>query len=401
MENFQLTRNTLRNIILGVCAFFVLCTFPKLAENVNNNKIVISQSPIAGDMTFWTTPGLKWQGWGTITEYYKTNQVWFNVLNETKEGNLVPASENGAFPITYSDKGKGFILGSVRIELPLSESKLNLIQQHYGSEHRLIEELIKPTIGKVILACGPLMTSLESVSEKRNDLIYYATDQLNAGIYETRAKTVEKLNAITGEVEKIQQAYVVVDSLGHPKRQEESPFDKYGLRVSQLSIADLKYESATNDQISKQRNADLEIITAKAEAAKAIQNTVKVEEEGKQASAKAKWEQEVIKATAVTKAQQEYEVAALEAKRAKEVAEKVIQEGRAEAEANRAKVAAGLTPQEAAEWRYKTQVGVAEAFAKWQGPKIISMGNNGGGSMAMEAFGLKQMMDIADKVSTK
>lgn len=61
---------------------------------------------------------------------------------------------------------------------------------------------------------------------------------------------------------------------------------------------------------------------------------------------------------AVTKAQQEFEVAELEAKKAKQVALKVQAEGEAKAAANRALVAAGLTPAERAEWDYKTAVGL-------------------------------------------
>jgi len=342
------TRSKVILSIIGVLIITALACLGKIVEDVKNENIVINQVPVTGSLEFWTTPGMKFQRFGRTTTYFKTNQIWFNEVITTDKGNLLPGEANPAFPITYSDKGKGFLLGSVRIELPTNESQLNLIQQHYGNERRLIEELIKPTIGKVILACGPLMTSLESVSEKRNDLIYYATDQLNSGVYATKAKTIERLNSITNEMEKIQQAEIVTDSLGNPKRQEVSPFSTYGLKVSQLAIADLLYEPATNDQISKQRTADMDIITAKAEAAKAIQKTIQIEEEGKQAATAARWKQLEIKEVEVTKAQQAFEVAKYQAQEADEKAKKILAEGRAEAESNRLKVQAGLTPQEKA-----------------------------------------------------
>lgn len=138
----------------------------------------------------------------------------------------------------------------------------------------------------------------------------------------------------------------------------------------------------------------------KAEAARAQQDAIKAEEKGKAAAATAKWEQEKIKATAVTKAEQEREVAKLEAERAEFEKKRIIAEGQAQAEANRLKVAAGLTPQERAEWEYKTTVGVAKALAdskqRWV-PEIIMNGASGNNS-AMDAVGLNMMLDVIKNI---
>lgn len=206
------------------------------------------------------------------------------------------------------------------------------------------------------------------------------------------------------------QAEIVIDTnTSLPKRNEESPFAKYGLKVSQFAITDLMYENATNNQISKQREAEMDIITAKAEAAKAQQQTIKNEEEGKQAAAKAKWQQEAVKAAEITKAekdkavailnaQQEYEVAKLEAMKAQEQAKKIKAEGEATAAANKALVSAGLTPLERATIDKETKIGVAQALAGIKLPTIVMSGDSKGGS-AMDAVGLKMMMDMVDKVS--
>lgn len=88
-------------------------------------------------------------------------------------------------------------------------------------------------------------------------------------------------------------------------------------------------------------------------------------------------------------------------KEANEKAKKIIAEGRAEAEANRLKVQAGLTPQEQAEWNYKTTVGVAEALSKSEVKWVpdVMLSGNGGGNNAMDAVGLRMVMDIADKLN--
>lgn len=144
------------------------------------------------------------------------------------------------------------------------------------------------------------------------------------------------------------------------------------------------------------------VITAKTQAAKAIQDAITAEEQGKAKAAKAKWAQEEIKATAVTKAEQEREVARLAAEKAEFDKKKIIAEGQAQAEANRLKVAAGLTPQEAAEWQYKTTVGVAEALAnskvRWV-PEVM-MGNSNSNN-AMDVVGLNMIMDVVKKMNDK
>ena len=67
---------------------------------------------------------------------------------------------------------------------------------------------------------------------------------------------------------------------------------------------------------------------------------------------------------------------------------------------------AGLTPQERAEWDYKTAVGIAEALAnskvQWV-PQIMMNGNGGntGSNSAMDAVGLNMMLDVAKKLNEK
>lgn len=400
-----MSRKNIFAIVLGLIAIVLVGSIGYLVEDMDKRQIGINQIPISGQYEYWTDGGFQWQKYGNVSIYDKTSQIWFNEIKKDKNGNVYVTSgmDNPAMAITYNDKGKGFVLGSVRVEMPLETKYLERIQTHYGSQEKLIRDLIKPTLGKVIISCGPLMSSLESVSEKRTDLIALITDQLNYGVYKTRVKTIETVNPITGEKQLTKIAEAVTDSLAPNgiKRQEESPFAFYGLKVSQLSINDMEYEAATLNQISKQREADMSIVTAKAKALEAAQRAIQIEEEGKAKAAEAKWEQEKIKAVAVTKAQQEFEVAELEAKKAKQVAFKVQAEGEAKAAANRALVSAGLTPQEKAEWEYKTTVGVAEALSKsntrWV-PEVMVGGGNGQGSNAMDAVGLNMLLEIANKM---
>lgn len=397
----MISKNKILGIIGAGVGVIALCTLGSLVEDADKSKNYVCQMPMTGKYSVWTEGGLQWQGFGTVREYSKTSQIEFTELEKNDDG-YVAVGENPAASTTFNDKGRGFIVGSFRVVLPNDEQNMMKIQRDFGSEKSLINNLVRPTLYKVITSCGPLMSSLESVSETRTDLIHYITDQLNNGVYKTQSRKIEATNEVTGEKEIRVQAEIITDknAPGGYKRQETSPFSQYGITCGLVSITDIKYDKATQSQIDAQKQANLAVITAKTQATKAAQDAITIEEQGKAAAAKAKWEQEKIKAVAVTKAQQEYEVAELEAKKAAQVALKVKAEGEAKAAANRALVAAGLTPAEKAEWDYKTAVGIAEALAnsKVQWVPQVMMGNGVSNNSAMDAVGLKMLMDVANGI---
>lgn len=392
-------KNVITKKVLAIVAAFVglilVCSIGKFGEDVPNEKIVVNQFPFTGEMAYWTTAGWKWQGFGHTTEYFKTQQYWFG-------GKDADGNEHGTpIRVIFNDASVGYIYGSLRIKLPTSEDKLRLIHTDYNGMDRLMNDLVSQTVVKVVYASGPLMSAFESYAEKKNDLIAYVDDQLGNGVYKTSVREVVITDSFTGEEKKVKMASLVADenAPGGYKRSETSPFAYYGIEIGQVAISDIQYDDKVTKQIETQQQANMSIQTKKSEALAAQQDAIKAEAEGKAAAAKAKWEQEKIKATEVTKAEQEREVSRLAAEKAEFDKKRVIAEGQAEAEANRLKVAAGLTPQERAEWDYKTKVGVAEALSQVKLPTIVSTGSDGGNSTAMDAMGLKMLVDLQRELS--
>ena len=384
-------------------AIAVIFLSGRLFEDADKSKNYVCQMPITGEYVVWTDGGLQWQGLGNVRSYDKTSQIEFSDLQKN-EGGYVASGDNPAAGTTFNDRGKGYIIGSFRVVLPNDAQNMMAIQRDFGSEQALINNLVRPTLYKVVTACGPLMSSLESVSETRTDLTAYITDMLNNGVYKTKTSKVEVINEITGEKELRTQAELIHDANapGGYARQEKSPFALYGITAGIVSITDIKYDKATQSQIDAQKAANLSVITAKTQALEAMQKAITIEEQGKATAAQAKWEQEKEKAVAVTKAEQEREVARLAAEKAEFEKKKIIAEGQAQAEANRLKVQAGLTPQERAEWDYKTAVGIAEALANskvsWV-PTIMMSGEGGNDDSAMKAVGFNMMLDVVKKVN--
>lgn len=384
-------------IIVGVFAIILLGF--KLTEDANKSYNYVVQMPISGNYHTWTEGGLQWQGFGRVEAYHKTSQIEFTGA-EANENGYLAVGDNPAAQLTFNDKGRGMLIGSFRVVLPNDPQNMEKIQQDFGSERALINNLVKPTLYKVVTACGPLMSSLESVSETRTDLISYITDQLNNGVYKTKSIKTEVVNELTGDMEMRTIGVIIenANAVGGYERQEVSPFSKYGITCGLVSLTDIKYDRDTQNQIDAQRQANLAAITAKTKSLEAIQRTIQITEEGKAAAEKAKWEQEREKAVAVTKAEQEREVSKLAAEKAEFDKRKVIAEGEAKAAANRALVSAGLTPLERATIEKETKIGVAEALSGLALPKVVMTGGSGG-STAMDAMGLKMMTDLVDKMS--
>ena len=380
---------------LGI-AIIVLTSLSSIGEDVKNEQIVVCQKPFTGQMEYWTTPGFKWQWFGSLTYYYKTQQLWFGSEdnNRRQQGNPIP--------VIFNDASDGMIYGSLRVKLPTDQKFLSRIQTDYNGMDRLMEDLVRPTVTKVIYASGPLMSAFESYAEKKNNLIEYIADQLKNGVYTTTVRTVEVVDPITGEKKTNKIAVLIEDenAPGGYRRSEDSPFRFYGLEIGQVAVSKIGYSDKVLNQIAQQQESNMLVQTSKARTLAAQQEAIRAEEEGKTAATKAKWEQEKIKAVEVTKAEQEREVSRLAAEKAEFDKKKIIAEGQAEAEANRLKVAAGLTPQERAEWEYKTKVGVAKALSDIKLPTIVMAGGNAGsGNAAMDAMGLKMMTDLVEKMS--
>lgn len=381
--------------LVVVFAAFCVISLGKIGEDVKNETIVVNQYPFTGNMEYWTSPGFHWQWWGKTTTYYKTQQLWFGSDSEAGDQQEKP------IPVIFNDASDGMIYGSLRVKLPTDPKYLARIQTDYNGMDRLMNDLVRPTVTKVIYASGPLMSAFESYAEKKNDLIEYITDQLNNGVYKTAIKRSEVLDAITGEKKVINVATLIPDSLaaGGYKRSESSPFAYYGLEIGQVAVSKIAYSDKVNKQIAQQQEANMLIQTSRAKSAAAAQEAIRAEEEGKALAMKAKWEQEKIKAVEVTKAEQEYEVARLSALKAKEDAKRIEAQGMAEAAAARAKVLAGLDPLQRATIDKETTIGVAQALAnsnvRWVPEVMIIGGKEGASANPMDAVGLNMLLDIA------
>lgn len=318
MESFNFKNS--KNIFIwgtaGILLLLLLIFSGKLFENVDAEEIVCIQSPIKGNLALYVMPGVKWQGFGKVTTYYKLDTYEFET------------------PVRFNDGGHGTLVGSLNYELPLDTGNLTQLHIKYGSQKAIQKQLIETVADKCVYMTGPLMSSKESYAEKRTSLIRFIEDQIINGVYKTSQREVKTKDPMTGADKTVTVVEIVVGPEGF-ERQEEAVLHSYGIRVSNFAVKSLPYDEAVENQIKQQQDLMMKVQTAIASAKEAEQRAITVAKEGEANAAKAKWEQEVIKAQAVTEAQQKLEVATLDARAAASEKQANILRGEGEAERKR------------------------------------------------------------------
>ena len=409
-------------ILLGVFA-------GKMVGYKQSTELLVKQSPF-GTLSCVEGQGLYFKGFASIYKYDLAKSFYFNSSTEKVDGHGWEGDEDDEddISVTLSRNANADISGYLMYELPTDCDKLIELHKNQRSDKGIKHNLVRNAVLSAVRKTAPLFTAEEAKVTKIAEFRRLAEDQLVEGEYLT---TIEVLKEKAGEDEvdstgkvvkkaEVQEYRVTklkLDKDGHRIITKKSPITQYGIVVKQLEIQNVKLDPKAQQQLDIVKEREMQRVANATAAETAKQKAITAKAEGDARIAEAKATQEVQKMTEVTmaekekavailNAEREKEVARLEALKAIEVAKKIKAEKEAEAQANRALVAAGLTPQERAEWEYKTKVGVAEALAKSSHPlvpEIMMTGGDGknGASNAMDAVGLNMLMDLTTKLSNK
>lgn len=391
-----------KKIILGIVLGFILIIglfgAGKLYEDVDAGEIVIIQDPVDGEMHVNKQPGMVWQGWGKVTHYKKSGQLWFLTPKEKDE-------PDGSLPVKWNDGGHATISGSIRYDLPMDDEAMIRLHSTFGSQEAIESHLIKTNIEKAVYLVGPLMSSKESYAEKKNDLIYYIEDQASRGAYKTIQKEVKEMDQLTNTEKLVTKVEIEKDSLGVPARQEISPMSTYKVKLYNMSINNMIFSAEVEAQIKTQQQSIMSVQTSIANAKRAEQDAITTAKQGEADAAKAKWDQEVIKATQVTAAEAAKAVAVLELETARLNKQRDIEQGEGEAAKKRlAMQANGALEQKLAAY-VQVQGFWADAFSKFQG-NLVPTYQSGGGPATnatnwVELMGMKAMRDLSLDMNNK
>jgi hypothetical protein len=379
--------------ILGIIGILIVVIMAfNMVTYVDAGERVVKQT-IGGDLSVFETPGYKWQGLAKVTSYPKATQYDFDMTTERQDDAKEYEDTSRCLPIRFNDQGRARICGTLRVEVPGGKQLIKLHEQ-FGSMDSIMTGLVAPAIAKATYQTGPLMSSRESAAEKRGDLQDYIVEQARKGFYkkETREVKIDDPSVpmvrdketgdmrVAKKLVKISEPIVGKD--GTPVIQEISALAEFGISFYNFAIKRIAYSKSVQDQIEKQREREVAIQTAIAQAKKAEQDakTAKANEEAKVAEKRA--EMQVEKIEAVTKAEKERDVAELNLEKERLNAEAIIAKGKAEAEARRLKMVADGALNQKLEALVKINENYAVALSKAQPGALVPtliMGDTGGG----------------------
>lgn len=412
-------------ILAAVALLGLLFTAPMVVEEIYPDDLTVIQAPVSGKLNWYNTPGWAMQNFGTVTTYKK--RITYDFENHGQKGD--------GLSIRFSDGGHATMYGSVQFNLPTDDKALNALHSNYRGNEVVTKNLIQTVVNKSVYLTGTLMTSKESYSEKRNDLIHYVTDQIQNGVYRTQQKTTWVKDDLTGQSKEVVIAEILHDKDGKIERQEDSVLNQYNIKAYNFAITTMPYDDVIEAQIKQQQGITMSVQTSIAEAKQKDQQALTAEAEGRASIAKAKATQETIKIAEVTKAEQERQVALTQADKEKQAALIQANKEKEVAElAGKQRLAVALLDQQAAEalkqklilegegesakrklilaadgalaqklLAYQTVNSYwADAFAKYKGdivPRMISGGGAAPGSTnAMQQFMELQNMNAAKQL---
>ena len=429
MTTERMTNKTFYLAAGGALVAALLLLFALAGEifvHVDAGEKVVVQFP-TGTLHVLSTPGsFNFRGFGSVERFPRSAQYWFSAkADEGKAG-------DESIKTRFNDGAHGYISGSIRFDYPADEASFLDLYKTYRTHDAVEKQLVGQCMTKAVYMTGPLMSSKESYSDRRNELINDIEDQAINGVYRTSTTQKEIEDPITQTKKWVNAVKIDIDpKSGQPLRQELSPLIRFGLKPYNLNINEIKYDPTVEAQIAAQQGAIMQVQTAMAKAKEAEQEKLTTIAKGEANAAAAKWEQEVIKARAVTAADQEAAVQKTNAERDKNVAETnatqrlnvakleheaaeetklrdiALGEGQAKSK-SLAMQANGALEQKLDAW-VKAQIAWAEGLSKYRGaitPSVVSGASNNGTStngfeQFMSLLGAKTARDLALDISIK
>ena len=406
-------------ILLGVFA-------GKMVGYKQSTELLVKQSPF-GTLSCVEGQGLYFKGFASIYKYDLAKSFYFNSSTEKVDDHGWEGDEDDEddISVTLSRNANANISGYLLYELPTDCDKLIELHKNQKNDKGVKHNLVRNAVLSAVRKTAPLFTAEEAKVTKIAEFRRLAEDQLVDGEYLT---TTEVLKEKAGEDEvdsngkvikkaEVQEYRVTklkLDTNGHRILTKKSALSQYGIVVKQLEIQSVKLDSMAQRQLDIVKEREMQRVSNATAAETAKQKAITAEAEGKAKIAEAKAAQEVQKMTEVTQAEKERDVAILNAEREKEVArlnalkaiedaKRIRAEGEAEAAANRAKVSAGLTPQERLQGEIQMNKDKWDAISKIQVPIVPAnmITSNGKGVSGVDLLGDAKALETLMGTSNK
>ncbi|MDC7239693.1 MAG: SPFH domain-containing protein [Spirochaetales bacterium] len=359
-------------IVAGIIGFILLVlASSSIFTSVSAGEIHVKQAAISGDLSVRSDPGLYFQWFGQITKYEISTETYLS--NDVLDGGR--GAETDSTLVRFGDGGTADIGSVTKWRLPVDKDAMLKIHRDFRSFSSLRSQ-VRQWIIEVEKQTASSFKAEDTYSTRRGEFSQLISEQIINGLYATETVAVEEPSGDYDDdgnpmFVKTMKTEIKRDDLGNPLVVKQGIFQEYGITLVNHTLKDINFDETIDKLIAQKKEAEQQRAVARANAERARQDAITAEEQGKARIAQARADEEVKKITAVTQAEKDKEVAVLDAEkelqvaelgrqRAEEEAAALLAKERAQAEANRLKVQAGLTPQERANVEKDIAIGVAQ-----------------------------------------
>lgn len=392
-----------RPMVLGVTGVvvFMLGIANPIGHNTYGYRQVV-ENPITGNTSVQFEQGWYIKGFfATTTTYPDVNTVMYS--DKIVEADDI-SSLNSSLEIRFSDAAKAQAEATVKFRLPFNEDEMLLIHRDNRNSTKLVETVLEKFSGECLNYAAQLMESETHYSGGKSKMAEDFQSQLELGQYIIVTKAEYIQDSISNTKRKITRTDVRRDENGLAIR-KKSNLIQYGITIVSASIDAIDYIELIDEKLKAKIEASTRESIAKQEAITAEQEAITATRKGEELLAKTSAREEASKLEAVIRAEKEADVARENLKRDELNAKAQLAIKRAQAEGDRLKVQAGLSPLERATIEKETAIGVAKALAGPSGivfPTIVTGGGgSGGGSGALQTLELKMLNDLVTDMSKK
>ena len=383
-------------IIFGVLIMFANVLNPLSLNNAGNRQVV---QTIGGDLSVRFEPGLYFSGFlSTVTTYPNNVTIQVGPLEKKSEDADYWTDTNTG---TFSEGDQAQMGHTVKWDLPISDKEMIDLHTTYNSIDNLATTTLMQYQRETASYSCQRMTSESHYSGGQSQLKDYFQDQLRNGQVLLESETKSQV-----QEDGTSKTYIEVK----PKINTETGMalrtigdvQRYHLKPSFVSIDFISYDERIYKKLKDKIDAAADEATSKQLLITAQQKEQTAIVEGREKIAQVKATEEAEEQREVIKARKAKLVAREQAEQAKFVADKIEQEGRAQAAANRALVEAGLTPKQRMEMDIQIADVVSKNISQATSPQVVIMGGGDRGSAddVMKVFGAERSLELIKKMNS-
>ena len=383
----------------GILFIFFGIANPLSINDAGERTVV---QPITGALWTQFNPGLYFSG------FFSTKTVWPNnfTIQVSRAENQSPDADlwvvSNPKDGTFSEGDNAELEHTVKWDLPNSEAMMLDLHITYNNFQNLMSTTLLSYQKKIASFSTQRMSSEAHYSGGKSQLDQYFQDQLRNGqvLLETNTKTRVLEDGS-------QETYIDVkpklDENGEMVR-VESDIQTFGILSTYTSMDNVHYVQEIDVKLRQKIKYAADKANSKQELIAAQQEEQTAIVKGRKLIAERTAIEEADEIESVIRARKAKLVAAEKLEEDKYKAASTLALKKAEAEGDKLKVMAGLSPLEQARIDKETAIGVAQALAGPNGivfPKIVVSGGDakGDGNGALQTVQLKMLNDLAKSMS--